>query len=408
MLVVTDDLHKLDLLERPDSVKTSILFDDVSRFDDFADLSLDDIEPAVADPDRAVAVFYTAAVDGHPQGAIVTQRNVLTQAVQTGAALGLREGDSQGLFLPLAHTFGGYLMFVGTCQGIAATVLADFDPLAAAQLIDGGDVTFFAGFAPMPMRIADAAEAAHLTISGRLRLVVGLDAAATIRRYLDLGVRWMNFYGQTETAGLVAMGEVRTDAIDSSYVGRALMLSRLSVRDEAGMPAPAGDPGEVWVRSDAVVARYWPDRPTRLSVDGWLRTGDILVSEAGQFRFIGRTTDKDLIKPGGLNVYPAEVENVLNGYPGVARSFVFGLPDDQWGEKVCAVVLAVDGAALPEVPAIRECCRRHMAGFKSPREIYIAVDFPDASSLTRQSARERFRAQLEGAPAAEAIGEMPT
>ncbi len=398
-LVITDDPEKLELLGRPESVRMSAVFDGpahgATALDEWIGEGAAAIQPAPGDPDRAVAVFYTAAMQGHPQGAVVTQRNLLTQAAQTAAALGLVEEDSQGLFLPLAHTFGGYLMFVGTCRGVAITVLTQFDPVAAAKLIDAGDVTFFAGFAPMPARIADAADAAALTISGRLRLVVGLDAAATIRRYLDLGVRWMNFYGQTETSGLVAAGEVHPDAIESSYVGRPLMLSRLSVRDQAGKPLPAGEAGEVWVRSDAVVQRYWPDRPTMLSADGWLRTGDILAAGVGQeFRFIGRTTDKDLIKPGGLNVYPAEVEEVLTAYPGIARAFVFGLPDDEWGERVCAVVIAADSAAPPRARALAEHCRTRIAGFKCPRTIYVATDVMDAESMTRQSASRRFRAQV--------------
>ncbi len=361
--------------------------------------------PTETDPDQTVAVFYTAAVEGRPRGAVVTQRNLLTQAVQTAIGLGLRPDDAQGLFLPLAHTFGGYLMFVAGCRGVATTVLASFDPLEAAILIDAGHVTFFAGFAPMPARIADAAAEAGLALSGRLRLVMGLDGAATIQRYLDLGVQWMNFYGQTETAGLVAMGEVRPGSVDPTYVGHPLALSRLSVRDQEGNPVPTGEAGEAWVRSDVVVQRYWPQEPTRLSADGWLRTGDVLVADPGQeLRFIGRTTDKDLIKPGGLNVYPAEVEQLLGAHPGVAQAFVFGLPDPEWRERVCAVVIAADPAAPPGTDELRKHCQARAARFKCPRTLLVATDEPAVASLTRESARERYRDQLMATAAADAEG----
>jgi acyl-CoA synthetase (AMP-forming)/AMP-acid ligase II len=365
-------------------------------------------DPAPVDAGTAVAIFYTAAVAGRARGAVVTHRNLLAQSVQTAEGLGLGPDDSQGLFLPLAHTFGGYLMFAAACRGITNTILATFDPAEAAALVDAGQVKFFAGFAPMPARIADAAEAAGLQLSGRLRAVAGLDGPATIERYLDLGVRWYNFYGQTETAGLVAMGEVLPGSVDPTAVGRPLSLSRLSIRDEEGRPVPAGEAGEAWVRSDVVVERYWPDEATRLTDDGWLRTGDVLAAGPGQaLRFIGRTSDKDLIKPGGLNVYPAEVEALLAAHPGVARAFVFGLPDPEWRERVCAVVVPTDAAEPPDVEALQAHCRSRVARYKCPRAIVI-VPADATVDLTRAEAQDAYRDALEVLVPAAAEGAGPT
>ncbi len=360
-------------------------------------------DPAPVGGDQPVAVFFTASVEGRPRGAVVTHRNLLAQAVQTGEGLGLGPGDAQGLFLPLAHTFGGYLMFVAACRGVATTMLATFDPAEAARLIDAGRVTFFAGFAPMPARIADAAEADGLTLAGRLRLVMGLDGPASIQRYLDLGVRWLNFYGQTETAGLVALGEVVAGEVDATAVGSPLGLSRLSMRDQEGRPVAEGEAGEAWVRSDVVVARYWPDEATRLTDDGWLRTGDVLAAGPGRrLRFIGRTSDKDLVKPGGLNVYPAEVEAILAAHPGVARAFVFGVPDAEWRERVCAVVVSADPGAPPDVEELRDHCQARAARYKCPRALVVAAD--DGAGLTRVSARERYGQALEALVPAAAEG----
>lgn len=361
-----------------------------------------EVRPEPVAADAAVAVFFTAAVEGRPRGAVVTHRNLLAQAVQTGEGLGLVADDAQGMFLPLAHTFGGYLMVVAACRGVATTLLAGFDPAEAARLIDAGHVSFFAGFAPMPARVADAAAAAGLTLTGRLRMVAGLDGPASIQRYLDLGVRWVNFYGQTETAGLVAAGEVHPGSVDPAAVGRPLSLSRLSVRDADGRPVRPGEAGEVWVRSDVVVSRYWPDEPTRLSDDGWLRTGDVMAAGPGhQLRFIGRTSDKDLVKPGGLNVYPAEVEAVLAAHPGVARAWVFGLPDPEWRERVCAVVVAGDGPR-PSVDELRAHCQGRAARYKCPRAVVVVDDAP--ADLTRGGARERYGAVLESLVPAAAEG----
>jgi acyl-CoA synthetase (AMP-forming)/AMP-acid ligase II len=349
-----------------------------------------------ADPDDAVALYFTAAVEGRSRGAVVTHRNLLVQAVQTAEAMGLGLDDAQGIFLPLSHTFGGYLMFVAACQGSANTLLATFDPVVAAGLIAAGDVTWFAGFAPMPARIADAAQ----DNLGRLRAVMGLDGAASIQRYLDLGVRWWNFYGQTETAGLVTMGEVTAGRVTPNDVGRPLSLCRVSLRDQAGRPVPAGEAGEAWVRSDAVVRRYWPDEPTRLTDDGWLRTGDVLRGDGdGDLYFVGRTTDKDLIKPGGLNVYPAEVEAVLAAHPSVRKAWVFGLPDPDWRERVCAVVVPVDPADPPDPDALRAHCRVMAAAFKCPQQIVVALDLAEneiggTGAITRETARVRYSATI--------------
>jgi acyl-CoA synthetase (AMP-forming)/AMP-acid ligase II len=361
------------------------------------------LRPEATVADSPVAVFFTAAVEGRPRGAVVTHRNLLAQAVQTGEGLGIGPEDSQGMFLPLAHTFGGYLMFVAACRGVTTTLLAGFDPAEAARLIDAGQVTFFAGFAPMPARIADAAAKAEHTIAGRLRMVAGLDGPAGIQRYLDLGVRWFNFYGQTETAGLVAAGEVQAGAVDPAAVGRPLGLSRVSLRDGDGRPVRPGEAGEAWVRSDVVVQRYWPDEPTRLSDGGWLRTGDVLTAGPGQqLRFVGRTSDKDLIKPGGLNVYPAEVEAVLAAHPGVTRAFVFGLPDPEWRERVCAVVVAAAGGVPPAVDDLRAHCQEHAARYKCPRAVIIISEAP--ADLTRVTAKDRYASALEALLPAPAEG----
>lgn len=355
--------------------------------------------------DAAVAIFYTAAVEGKPRGAVVTHRNLLAQVAQTGAALGLDERDAHGLFLPLSHTFGAYLMFVAACHGAATTILATFDPVAAARRISAGEVTFFAEFAPMAQRIADAAAEADLPMPGKLRAVLGLDVPATIGRYLRSGVRWFNFYGQTETSGLVTAGEVVADDVSATCVGRPLSLSRLSLRDQDGAPAPEGEAGEAWVRSDAVVERYWPDEPTRLTADGWLRTGDVLRADSGgRLWFIGRTSDKDLIKPGGLNVYPAEVERVLGDHPAVARAFVFGVPDSQWRERVCAVVVPAAGASV-DVAELAGFCQSRIARFKCPQSVLVAPELAASGEpVTRQDVKDRFGARLEASDAASAPG----
>jgi acyl-CoA synthetase (AMP-forming)/AMP-acid ligase II len=372
---------------------------EATRYETLAEFTADVRPPEGLTPDAPIVLFYTAAVAGSPRGAAVTHRNLLTQLSTTGEPLGIGPDDAHGLFLPLSHTFGAYLMFVAACRGAANTVLRSFDADQAAAQIAAGEVTFFAEFAPMATRIVDAAAESNHAFPANLRFVLGLDAPPTIQRYRGASVRWWNFYGQTETTGLVAMGEVTGEDTEPNFVGRPLPLARISLRHSDGQPAPAGEAGEAWVRSDAAVQRYWPDEPTRLTGDGWLRTGDVLRGDAeGRMWFIGRTSDKDLIKSGGLNVYPAEVEQVLEEHPGIARAFVFGMPDPEWRERVCAVVQLAAGGGQLDAEAVAGFCAARIAKFKCPRPegiLVVAADEDFGDDVDRRGVRDRFEARLE-------------
>ncbi len=354
------------------------------------------LEPTGVDPDDPVAILYTAAVAGKPRGAVITHRNLVAQAAQTAERTGISNMDSHGVFLPLSHTFGAYLMFVASCNGAANTLLGAFDAGAAAELIGDGLVTFYAEFAPMGERIILAAEERGVPLGERLRFVTGLEMPSVIERYLSLGVKFWCMYGQTETAGLVAMGEALPGSVEANFSGVALSLSAISLRDQDGRPVPDGQAGEAWVRGDFVVSRYWPDVPTRLN-SGWLQTGDVLRAESGQrLYFVARTGDKDLIKPGGLNVYPAEVEQVLGRHSGVEAAFVFGAPDPIWRERVCAVVIPCDDAPQSLESELRAMCEKALASFKRPTGIEIAWDLRGSSEpLSRVELRERYLAKLE-------------
>lgn len=342
--------------------------------------------------DTPVAIFYTAAVDGKPKGAVVTHGNLVCQAVQTANRVGLTPDDSHGVFLPLSHTFGAFLMFVAACNGVCNTMLSTFDAQVAVDLISQGRVSFFAEFAPMAERIWQAADQSGMTFGGKLRFVMGLDLPPTIEKYLEAGVRFWCLYGQTETAGLVTMGEVFRSKVAANYSGTPLELTNISLRGEDGKVVEAGGAGEAWIHSDCVVRRYWPDTPTRLSEDGWLQTGDILRAEAGEeFYFVGRTSDKDLIKPGGLNVYPAEVEQVLSQHEMVRAAYVFGVPDPIWRECVCAVVVPKEAGHGQLHGELLARCEKGLASYKRPAALVVAEDLAHESTMpTRQEMKARY------------------
>lgn len=340
--------------------------------------------------DRPFVLFYTAAVDGRARGSMITPRNLLAQVVQTGEGLGIGEGDAYGNFLPLSHTFGAYLMLVSFCRGARNVVVPAFEAVAAARAIRDEGVTFFAEFAPMGERVLQAAAQEGIPLRPSLRFVVGIDRTAVIRRFTSAGIRWFNLYGQTETAGLVLAGEVPPEGDCDAFVGRPLPMVRVALRRPDGSPAAMGEPGELWVRSGSVVRRYWPDEPTRLQ-DGWLRTGDLLRRDGdGNYWYVGRTHDKYLIKTGGLNVYPAEVEQVLLSHPDVAQACVFGAPDPEYRERVCAAVVPRPGRQLdPE--ALRAFCAERIASYKCPKVIFVVERLPTGpAGVDREAVRRSF------------------
>jgi long-chain acyl-CoA synthetase len=339
---------------------------------------------ALEDP---MVIFYTAAMEGNPQGAMVTHRNWLTQAAQTGARIGTGPDDVYGAFLPLYHTFEGYMTLVSLCHGATSVVMPTFDAAEAARLINEHGITYFTEFAPMAEGIMEAATSDGLS---SLTRVVGIELPPTIESYLERGVRWFTLYGQAEVAGMASMGELRPgDEVPENYVGRPLMLTRISLRDANG--SLSGGSGEAWLRSGAVVERYWPDRPTQLTEDGWLRSGDLLRrDENGEFWFVGRTDEKALIKPGGENVYPTEVEQVLLEHPAIVQACVFGVPDPVWKEAIRAVVVLEGGQSLTQED-VRSFCEEKIARFKWPKDVIFAEEMPQADGqIDREAVRERF------------------
>ena len=342
--------------------------------------------------DDPIVVFYTAATEGRPRGAVITHLNWLTQAVQTGARIGTGPDEVYGAFLPYYHAFEAYMTVVSLCHGATNVIMPSFDAAEAARLIGEHGITYFTEFTPMAERIMEAAEETGIDLSASLNRVVGIDLPTTIESYLERGIRWFTLYGQAEVAGMAAMGKLEPgDEVQENYVGQPLALTRVSLRNAGGTPVARGESGEAWLRSGAVVERYWQDEPTRLTDDGWLRSGDLLrQDERGEFWFVGRTDDKALIKTGGENVYPTEVEQVLLQHPAILQACVFGIPDPVWKEAVRAVVvLNKEQSLTPD--DVRSFCEGRIAKFKWPRDVITAEELPQAGEqVDRDAVRQKY------------------
>ena len=213
--------------------------------------------------------------------------------------------------------------------------------------------------------------------------------------YERTGVRLMEGYGLTETSPVISCDMPSTHRVGT--VGQPLPGVQTQVRDQTGQPLSAGQEGELFVRGPLVMKGYFhrPDETAAvIDADGWFRTGDIIRIDAGYISITGRA--KDLIIVGGENVYPREVESVLEQHPAVADAAVVGREDGSRGEVVVGFVSLHEGADATG-DRLRHFCRDQLAGYKVPRQIHVRPDLPRGP--TGKVLKRQLKALLVGSEA---------
>ncbi|HET7341299.1 MAG TPA: AMP-binding protein [Methylomirabilota bacterium] len=340
--------------------------------------------PAAVGPDDVFAVISTAAVDVIPRGAALTHANVLTASLVAAAAFGLTPGDRYLVALPLFHITALGTALAHLQAGAACVIVPRFDADEAVRLIDRHRVTHLSDFPPVLGGVLDAAAKAGSRLPS-LRDVAGLDAPPTIQRLHEAtGAQFWTGFGQSETSGFVTIQRVRERPGAS---GRPVPGAEVRLVDDDDREVPVGTPGEIVVRGPLVFAGYYaqPDVTGYTFRNGWHHTGDVGRFDAdGYLHYVKRKPEKELIKPGGENVYPAEVETVIMQMEGVSGVCVFGVPDVKWGEAVKAVV-EVKPAGRYTAAQVSEFVGGKIARFKRPH----AVAFTDALPRTAEGAVNR-------------------
>jgi long-chain acyl-CoA synthetase len=175
-------------------------------------------------------------------------------------------------------------------------------------------------------------------------------------------------------------------------VGRSFFLAETKIVDQEGREVGIGEVGEVVVKSDAVIQGYWklPEETRKAIRDGWLHTGDMArIDEDGYIYLVDRK--RDMIISGGENIYPSEIENVINSHPAVHASAVIAVPDEEWGESVKAVVVVEEGEHVSEDEII-SFCKERLAGYKKPKSVDFAESLPrnPIGKLLRKELREKY------------------
>jgi fatty-acyl-CoA synthase len=285
--------------------------------------------------------------------------------------------------------------FLGA-YGVGGTLVLEetFEPARALELITSVPVTAMTGVPVMFQEIAsvpgfDDADLSHLhtAITGGATV-----SQALLRAYQAKGVMIRQAYALTEASGSVCIlpRELAIQRPDSA--GLPNLHTAVRIADDHGLELPAGEIGEIQVKGPQVCVGYWrdPEATAAARVDGWLRTGDIgYIGHDGLLQVVDRKNDK--IISGGLNLYPAEIEKVIAGYPGVAEIAAFGVPHERWGETVAVVV----GGSDLEFDGLLSYCRTVLADYKRPRYVQIRSEpLPRSPSgkILRRTLREEFDA----------------
>jgi long-chain acyl-CoA synthetase len=336
--------------------------------------------PEVA-ADAPFVMFHTAAVSGRPRGALLTQAGLIAGNVQLTSSWALGPSDVNLGVLPLFH-LAGLIMLLATQHAGGSTVVPPrFEAGAAARAIRDEKVTLLAEFPPILGALLDTPDAG--TDLSSLRIVTGLDTAETIARLekVSPGARFWAAFGQSETSGFVTLAPFRERP---GSAGRPTPSSIVEVVDEHDRPLPPGETGEIVVRGPGVFRGYWKcDADTAFTFrNGWHHTGDMGAFDAdGYLWYKGRSPAKELIKPGGENVYPAEVEGAIAAHPAIADVVVIGVPDKEWGEAVKAVCVCRPGQSASAQDII-EFVGARIARFKRPRHVVFVDALPRSAAGT--------------------------
>ncbi len=361
-------------------------------------------------PGAVQMIAYTAGTSGRPKGAVITHANQVTAHYFYNAAeWGLRSEDRFLATTPLVHRVGAGRLINTVALGATLVLMPRFDAVTMMRLVESERITVASIVPTVGRMFLQSPEARRCDASSlRVLLITGEAFPPRLKEEIAAalpGVRLFSYYAQTE-AGVVTNLRAEDQLRKPASVGHPLPGVEVRVAGPAGDEAPAGEVGEIWVRSGppgrgTVMREYYRDPEATAAAfrDGWLRTGDLGRWDDEGFLYIV-DRQRDMIISGGLNIYSKEVEVVLERHPAVAEAAVIGVPDPQYGEAVRAYVVLRPGAAVG-AEELQAHCRAAMAGYKKPREIEFVDALPKNAIGKVQKFRLREAAHATSATSSE-------
>ena len=365
----------------------------VVRFQDVAENGLRAIRegfnwPRGLKSSDPINIQYTSGTTGPPKAATLSHRGLLNSAWFTGQVCGTLEGDAICVPLPLFHIFG---MLTGNLLAMlrGAKIVHPGDAFDADSVLSavederctslyGTPTMFVSELACLEQRPRDLSSLRTGIIAGA---VVPMELLRRVMTEMNMtGV--VNGYGMTETSSAI-MVTSPTDTAERrvTTVGRVMPHIEAKIVDPAGTTVKIGEAGEILVRGYSTMLGYWGDPETTsktIDSEGWLRTGDLgMFDEGGYGRIVGRI--KDMIIRGGENISCSEIEEFLLLHPAIESACVVGVPDERYGEELCACLKLKAGSHVKE-QEVQEFCREKISHYKIPRYVRFVDDFPLTTS----------------------------
>jgi len=331
-----------------------------------------------------INIQFTSGTTGNPKGAALTHHNILNNANQVAAGMRLSEEDRLCIPVPMYHCFGMVLgKLACVTRGAAAVFPADaFEPGAVLETVQAERCTALHGVPTMFIAELEHPDFERFDLDSlRTGIMAGAPCPVEVMKKVISRMHMAEVliaYGQTECSPVNHM-TLADDPLEKRVetVGRAGPHLEIKIVDESGRTVPVGEKGDICARGYAVMKGYWEDpERTAETVDseGWLHSGDLgVMDDEGYVAVVGRL--KDMIIRGGENIYPREIEEFLFTHPEIQDAKVIGVPDEKYGEAVCAWIQLKEGASL-SADEIRAFCKEHIAYFKVPRYIRLVREFP--------------------------------
>lgn len=342
-------------------------------------------------------ILYTSGTTGKPKGVLLDHQRIMN--VNTVIMLGMRMNEQDRLLhvAPLFHSAQlNLFLLTGFFMGASHVIHRDFHPVEALTAIQEHKITLFFGVPIMYNFFLQVPNAENFDISSVTRCGYGAAPMAPelIRKSIDLFQtdQFYNLCGLTEggPGGIFLRPEEHTTKVGKG--GKAMFLTEARVVNELMEDVEPGQIGEFILRGETVMKEYYrkPEETAKAFVDGWLLTGDLAeIDEDGYITLVDRK--KDMIISGGENVYSVEVEQIMYEHPQVLEAATIGIPDETWGEKVIAIVVPKEGEVIDEEDFI-QFCRKHLAGYKVPKQIEIVEQLPRNASgkILKYQLRKEF------------------
>ena len=356
--------------------------------------------------DDPALIIYTSGTTGKPKGALLTHKNIIASAAAQNErflAPTNKRGEGKSLIhFPINHVACAVELAMGGLHWGSPIVLMDrFDPAATLKTIQDEKVTFM-GQVPAMFMLQFMLPDYDSYDQSSLKTIIWAGSAASeemVKRLSKTGATLMTGYGQTENAGFITYskpGDSMEDLIQTA--GKCYPPFQIKLVDKDGKEVPEGQVGEIWMKGDLIMKGYW-NRPEAtaetLTKDGWLKSGDLATMDSrGYIKIVGRI--KEMFKSGGYNVYPREIEAVIEQHPGVAFVTVIPIPDETWQEVGKAFIMPVPGKTV-DADEVRELCKKHLANYKIPKQIEVRPLLPLLASgkVDRRALVEEVKASQQ-------------